>query len=128
MSRKQIWTGRTLSSVAVAFLLWDSTIKLLLLTPVVESLERLGFPAGVARPLGAIELTCVLLAVMPRTAVLGALLLTGFLGGAVAAHTRMGDPLGTHVLFPVYVALLVWGGLLLREPRLRPLVGVGTAP
>lgn len=104
------------------FLLWDSAIKLILIEPVVESFERLEFPAGMARGIGLLELACALLYVAPRTSVLGAVLLTGFLGGAVATHARIPDPFMTHTFFPVYVGLFVWGGLFLREPRLPALV------
>ena len=83
---------------------------------------QLGYPEGVVRWLGIVELVCLAAYVVPRTAVLGAILLTGYFGGAVATHVRMGNPLFTHVLFPIYVAVLVWGGLYLREDRLWALV------
>lgn len=116
------WPGRILSGLAVLFLLFDSVIKLLVLPPVVESFARLGFPTGLARGIGILELACLAAYVTPRLSVLGAVLLTGFLGGAIVTHLRVGDPLFSHVLFPTYVALLVWGGLFLREERLRALL------
>lgn len=110
--------GRVLSGVAVAFLLFDAAGKLLQVQPVVDGTLQLGYPRSTVFPLGALLLACVLTYLAPRTAVLGALLLTGYLGGAVATHVRVGSPLFSHVLFPTYVAALVWGGLLLRDPRL----------
>ncbi|HMA17100.1 MAG TPA: DoxX family protein [Thermoanaerobaculia bacterium] len=120
--RRSLWTGRILSVVAVLFLAFDIVIKLLQIAPVTESFERLGYPPDIAFGLGLLELACLVLYVVPRTSVVGAILLTGFLGGATATHTRVGDPFFSHVLFPAYVGLLVWGGLLLREARLRVLV------
>jgi hypothetical protein len=84
-------------------------------------MQRLGYPESTARPLGAVLLACVALYVVPRTAVLGAVLLTAFLGGAIATHVRVEDPLFSHTLFPVYVAALLWGGALLRDPRFAAL-------
>jgi len=119
--RRRIGFG--LSSLAVLFLLMDAVMKLLALPTVLASTAQLGFPgsAPFARDLGAVLLVCTLLYAWPRTAALGAVLLTGYLGGAVAAHVRLGDPLFTHVLFGVYVALFVWGGLVLRDDRVRGL-------
>jgi hypothetical protein len=108
-----------LSGLAVAFLLVDSIGKLLEVQPVIDGTVQLGYPRDVVFSLGVILLGCVVAYVIPRTAVLGALLLTGYLGGAVATHVRVGDPLFTHVMFPIYVATLVWGGLILRNPALR---------
>jgi hypothetical protein len=120
-------TGITLSTVAVLFLLFDSSGKLLELAPVVAGSASLGYPESIVRWLGAVLLACVALYLLPRTAILGALLLTGYLGGAVATHVRVGSPLLTHVLFPVYVAGVAWSGLMLRDARLRHLVA-GRAP
>ena len=111
--------GTLLMALPVLFLLFDSTIKLLVIQPVVDSFRQLGWPVHLAATLGALELICLILYLVPRTAPLGAVLLTAYLGGAVATHVRIGSPLLTHVLFPVYVAVLLWIGLLLREPRLR---------
>ena len=118
-SRGAVWTGRVLSGLAVAFLIFDSAGKLLRMPPVVEGTAQLGYPGSVIVPLGVILLTCVLVYVVPRTAVLGAVLLTGYLGGAVATHVRVENPLLSHALFPTYVAALLWVGLVLRDPRLR---------
>ena len=118
-SRKRPWAGRILSALAVLFLLFDSVIKLMMIAPVVESFARLGYPASISRGIGLLELACIVVHLIPRTAVLGAVLLTGYLGGAVATHVRVGDPLFSHVLFPVYVGVMIWGGLYLRDDRLR---------
>jgi hypothetical protein len=121
LSNTRRWAGRTLSAVAVLFLLFDATIKLMVIPPVVESFTRLGFPVDLSRAIGTLELACLIAYLIPRTAIPGAILLTGFLGGAVVTHVRVGDPLLSHALFPVYVGALVWGGLLLRG-RLAALV------
>lgn len=114
--------GRLLSGVAAGFLLLDATGKLLQLPPVVDGTLQLGYPPGSVFPLGVVLLCCVLVYALPRTSVLGALLLTAYLGGAVATHVRVASPLLSHVLFPTYVAALVWGGLVLRDPRLGALL------
>jgi DoxX-like protein len=118
-SRRALWTGRVLSGLAVAFLIFDSVGKLLEVQPVIDGTKQLGYPPEIVFSLGVVLLSCVLAYLLPRTSVLGALLLTGYLGGAVATHVRVGNPLFTHVLFPTYVAALLWGGLLLRDERLR---------
>jgi len=114
--------GLACSGLAVLFLVFDTVLKVLKLAPAIEGTMALGFPADSVRWIGIVELACVVLYVVPRTSVFGGLLLTGYLGGAVAAHVRISNPLVTHTLFPVYVALLLWGGLYLREKRLRDLV------
>ena len=116
------WAGRILSGLGIAFLVFDSAMKLVLIEPVRASFSELGFPVHLARGIGVLQLVCVLAYVVPRTAVLGAVLLTGYLGGAIATHVRLENPLFSHVLFPVYVAGMLWGGLYLREPRLRALL------
>ena len=113
------WAGRALSTLAVLFLLFDSTGKLLEVAPVVAGTTALGYPASTVFAIGVIELLCVAAYVIPSTSVLGAILLTGYLGGAIATHVRVLNPLFTHTLFPIYVALFVWGGLFLRDSRLR---------
>jgi hypothetical protein len=118
---KSRWAGRVLSGLAVLFLLWDGVMKLLALAPVAEAFVRLGYSVSLAAGIGVLELTCLAIYVIPRTALLGAVLLTGFLGGAVATHVRVEDPLLTHTFFPIYVGALVWGGLLLRDQRVRAL-------
>jgi DoxX-like protein len=110
------------SGLAVLFLLFDSLIKVMKLDLAVEGTTALGYPATVVRGIGIIELVCLVLYVIPRTSVFGAILLTGYLGGAIATHVRVGSPLLTHTLFPIYVALLIWGGLFLRDDRLRALI------
>ena len=115
---RRLWTGRTLSGLATLFLLFDSTGKLLQVQPVIDGTRQLGYPRDSVFSLGVILLSCVVAYVIPRTSTLGALLLTGYLGGAVATHVRVENPLFSHVLFPVYVAAVLWGGLLLRDPRL----------
>jgi hypothetical protein len=121
------WTGRALSGLAVLFLLFDSTGKLLQVQPVIDGTIRLGYPRDLVFMLGVILLACVLAYVIPRTSVLGALLLTAYLGGAVATQVRVEAPLFTHILFPTYVAALLWGGLLLRDARLQALLPIRSA-
>lgn len=121
-SKAQLWSGRILTAIPVLFLLMDGSVKLLKPAPVLETFARLGLPGNLAVTLGLLELLCVILYLVPQTAVLGALLLTGFLGGAVSTHLRVGDPLFSHILFPIYIGLLAWAGLLLRERRLRCLI------
>ncbi|HKV91928.1 MAG TPA: DoxX family protein [Candidatus Angelobacter sp.] len=117
-----IWTGRVLTALALLFLLFDSGIKILNLGPAVQGTVGLGFQPSVVVPIGIVLLVCAILYIIPRTAILGAVLLTGYLGGAVASQVRAGNPLFSHVLFPVYFSFLVWGGLYLRDPGLRALV------
>ena len=114
--------GLALSAVAVAFLLFDSAGKLAEVQPVIDGTLALGYPRRFVSTLGVVLLACVATYVVPRTAVLGALLLTGYLGGAVATQLRVEAPLFTHVLFPIYVAAILWSGLLLRDARLRALM------
>jgi hypothetical protein len=123
-SSKTIWIGRVLSALAILFLLFDCVIKLLQLPVAVEGTTQLGYPASVVLGIGVVELACLVLYVIPRTSVFGAILFTGYLGGAIATHVRIGSPLFTHVLFPIYVAVLIWGGLYAREDRLRALIPV----
>ena len=118
-TKRELWSGRALSSLAVLFLVFDSIGKLLQVQPVIDGTLQLGYPRDVVFSLGVILLSCVVAYVVPRTAVLGALLLTAYLGGAVATHVRVENPLFTHVLFPTYLAAFLWGGLILRDPRLR---------
>ncbi len=122
LSRKSLWTGRILSGLVTAFLLFDAVIHLMKPAPVVEGFAKLGFPIRLAVPLGIIELVCILLYVLPRTSILGAILLTGYLGGAIAIQLPTGNSLFGEVLFPVYVGVIVWGGTYLRDERLRALV------
>ena len=121
---KALWAGRIMSGFVVFFLLVDAGFKLIrpLPAPAVEAFGKLGYPVEFASGIGILLLACVAVYLIPRTSVLGAILLTGYLGGAVASHVRVGDPWFSHALFPVYVGLLVWGGLYLRDARLRALV------
>ena len=116
-----IWAGRIISAFAVLFLIFDSVIKVLSMAPAVESTTQLGYPASLVVGIGILELACLAVYVIPRTAVLGAILLTGYLGGAIATQVRAGSPLFS-IIFPVIVGALVWGGLFLREERLRALI------
>jgi hypothetical protein len=116
---KMVWAGRALSGVAVLALSADSLGKLVEAQPVIDGTLALGYPRESVFTLGAILFACVLAYAIPRTAFLGALLLTGYLGGAVATHFRVGSPVLTHILMPVYVAAFVWGGLMLRDAGLR---------
>ena len=116
------WAGRVLTGIAVAFMLFDATIKFAHIPEVAGGSLKLGWPTHLNPVLGLVILGCLALHLWPRTAVLGATLLTGYLGGAVAIHLRVGDPLATHVLFPVYVGALFWAGLVLRDTRVRALV------
>jgi hypothetical protein len=116
------WAGRVLTAIPVLFLTFDAGIKLAKIPVVVESFERLGWSPDISRTIGLLQLACLIVHLVPRTAVVGAILVTGFLGGAIATHLRLGDPLFSHTLFPAYVAALIWGGLYLRDPRVKTLI------
>jgi hypothetical protein len=118
-SRHAAIAGRALSTIAAAFLLFDSIAKLLRVQPVLDGTAQLGYPTEVVFGLGLTLLLCVIAYIVPATSAIGALLLTGYLGGAVATHVRVGAPLFSHVLFPTYVAAVLWAGLVLRDARLR---------
>ena len=122
------WAARGMWGIAVLFMALDVAGKLAAPAPVVEGTARLGYPVESVAAIGWIELVCLALYVIPRTAMLGAVLLTGYLGGAVATHFRIGDPLFSHTLFPIYVATLFWGALFLRDPRLRALLPLRRPP
>ena len=117
----QVWTGRVLSGVAVLFLAMDATMKVLQVPAAIEGTTKLGYPAGVLLPLGIIQLACLAAYLIPRTRVLGAILWTGYLGGAVATHVRVQDG-AFPMVFPVIIGSLLWGGLVLRDPRLAALL------
>ena len=119
-----LWTGRIMSGLVILFLLMDGAIKMVPIQPVTDSLKELGYPTSdsFARLLGVIVLAGMALYAWPRTAVPGAILLTGLFGGAIASHLRLGDPLFSHTLFGVYLGVLMWGGLWLRDPALRELL------
>ena len=114
--------GRTITALPVLFLLFDVSIKLIGIPAVAESMTRLGYSPDVALTIGVIEFLCLAVYLVPRSAIIGAVLLTGFLGGAVATHVRVSDPLFSHMLFPVYVAAMLWAGLYLRDARLRTVI------
>ena len=116
------WTGWILSGLVILFLLMDGVMKVLMLPMVVEGSKKAGYPEGSMFGIGCVLLVCTLLYAIPRTSILGAILLTGYLGGAVATHVRISDPLFSHALFPVYFGVLAWGGLYLRERRLPALI------
>lgn len=116
-----LWAGRILSALAILFLIFDSVIKVLNTAPAAEATTQLGYPASLVVTIGVVELVCLLIYIVPRTAVLGAILLTGYLGGAVATNLRAGTPV-FNILFPIIVGLLIWGGLFLRDARLRALL------
>lgn len=120
--RRRNVAGLVCTALVVLFLTFDTSLKVLQLAPAVEGTKSLGYPAGSVLWIGLIELVCLAFYLVPRTAVLGAVLMTGYLGGAIATHVRLSNPLFTHTLFPIYVALLLWGGLYLREDRLRALL------
>ena len=121
ISTKQLWAGRLLGGVPALFLLTNAVVTLLKLGPVVEGTTKLGYAESVITPLGLTLLLCTLLYLFPRTALLGAILLTGYLGGAVATHLRAGDG-WFPLLFPVGFGVLLWGGLYLRDERLHALL------
>ena len=120
-SRTALCTGRVLAAIAVLFLIFDGIIKLVPIQPVTDSLRELGYPTSdsFARFLGIVTLVCTALYAWPRTAMLGAVLLTGLMGGAIATHLRLDHPLFTHTLFGIYLGLFLWVGLWLRDERVR---------
>jgi hypothetical protein len=120
-SKPALWTGRLLTALAVSFLLFDGIAKVLRVAPVMEASARLDVPERVIPGLGAVLIAATLLYAFPTTSILGAVVLTGYLGGATWTHIRMGGPVFPMV-FPILVGALLWGGLYLREPRLRALV------
>lgn len=124
-AERRPWAGYTISALPVLFLLMDAIGKFVRPEAVVSGTVELGYRESVILPLGVILLACVALYVIPRTAVLGAILLTGYLGGAVATHVRIGNPMFTHVLFPVYIGIFLWLGLYLRSRKLRELIPFG---
>jgi hypothetical protein len=123
-SKARLWTGRILTTLVVLFLIMDITFKFIRPIPpqVMQSITQLGFQPSILIITGILLLVCTLLYVLPATSVLGAVLLTGYLGGAVSVHVRVGNPLFGNILFPVYVGILLWAGLCLREPRLLALL------
>ena len=123
-----MWVGRILSGLVILFLLMDGVIKLVPIAAVTETMQQLGYSGSVnqARGLGVLTLLCAVLYAIPRSSVLGAILLTGLLGGAMATHLRVDSPLFSQLLFGLYVGLMAWGGLYLRDPALRALLPMRT--
>ena len=119
-----LWAGRILSGIVILFLIFDIVLKLIPVEIALATSAELGYPSsvGFARGLGILLLVCTALYAYPRTSILGAILLTGYLGGAIATHLRVGSPVFSHLLFGVYLGLMLWGGLFLRDQRLRSLV------
>ena len=120
-SNVMLWIGRVMSAIVILFLAFDGGIKLIPLDIVLSTSKELGIPAHLARTLGVMTLLCALLYAIPRTAVLGAVLFTGYLGGAIYVHVLDDSPMLSHTLFGVYLGILMWGGLWLRDVRLRAL-------
>ena len=124
VSKSALWTGRVLSGLVIVFLLFDGAIKLVPWPIVTETMDKMGYGSSetLARSLGIITIVCTLLYSVPPTSILGAILLTGYLGGAMASHLRIDSPLFTHTLFGFYLGVMAWGGLWLRDPDLRDLI------
>lgn len=121
-SRKALWTGRIMTGLVATFLAVDAIAKLVRIQPVIEGSQQLGYPPSTVLTIGVLLLGSLIVYLIPRTALIGAVLLTGYLGGAIATHIRVGNPLLSHTLFPTYVAALIWGGLYLRDRRVRALL------
>src|SRR6202790_1824361 len=124
VSRPALWLGRVLSGLVIVFMLFDGAIKLVPWPVVTETMDRIGYGSSetLARTLGVITMASTLLYAIPPTSIVGAILLTGYLGGAMASHLRIGSPLLSHTLFGLYLGLMVWGGLWLRDRNLRTLI------
>lgn len=121
VSAKMLWAGRSMTALVVLFLILDGVIKVLQLAPAVEATVQLGYPARLVLGIGVLQLACLAVYVFPRTSVLGAIVLTGYLGGAIATHVRIGsEPFS--VVFPILIGVLLWGGLFMRDDRLRALI------
>jgi hypothetical protein len=124
VSKPALWLGRVLSGLVILFMLFDGAIKLVPWPIVTETMDRIGYGSSetLARSLGGITIVCTVLYSVPPTSILGAILLTGYLGGAIASQVRIGSPLFSHILFGVYLGLMLWGGLWLRDGGLRSLM------
>lgn len=122
VSKKGLWTGRILSGLAVLFLIFDGVTKVMKVPAVMQASAQMQYPLRLIPVIGIVLLVCTAVYAIPRTSILGAILLTGYLGGAVEAQLRAGNPLFAEALFPVYFSVLIWGGLFLRERRLRALI------
>ena len=121
-SGKMIWTGRIMSGISVLFMLFDSITKIIKAPQSIEGTVSLGYPATLVPVIGLILFILTIIYIIPRTSFLGAVLLTGYLGGAVASNFRLMNPLFSHTLFPVYMAVLIWGGLYLRDNFIKQLI------
>ena len=122
ISKSRLWTGRVMSWFAILFLLFDATLKFIKPPAVIETtVNELGYAEHHIIVMGILGLSVTILYLIPKTSILGAVLLTGYLGGAIATHLRVDNPLFSHMLFPVYIGILVWGGIWLRDERLRAL-------
>lgn len=122
-SKAKLWTGYIFTALIALFMTFDAVIHILKPAPVVEGFAKTGYPLSVSVPLGIVVLCCVALYLFPRTAVLGAILLTGYFGGAVATHVRIEAPL-FECIFPVLFGVITWVGIYLREPRLGELIPI----
>lgn len=122
-SRRALITGRILTGIVALLLTLDAGIKLVRAKPAIEGSAQLGFSPDQVFVIGVIAAVCLVLYLVPRTAPLGAVLWTGYFGGAIVTHFRLGQPLFTHILPPIYVSALVWGSLYLRDPRVRAVLG-----
>ena len=120
VSKSSLRTGVVISALVILFLVFDSAVKLINSTVAIDATTRLGYQASILIPLGIVLLLCTILYAVPRTAILGAILLTAYLGGATATHVRIGDP----YYFPIVMGILLWAGLYLRDPRVRTLIPI----
>ncbi len=125
ISGGRLWISRIMSGLVILFMLADSIFKFIQPAEVVDGTVALGYGAHHIGVIGTLGLVSILLYAWPRTAVLGAILLTGYFGGAIATHLRLDNPLFSHILFPVYLGILAWGGLWLRDERVRRMFGMG---
>jgi hypothetical protein len=121
-STAKVWTGRTMGGIVILFMLMDSIFKFIVNDEVIKGTTDLGFQVHHLPIMGTLGLIATLLYIYPRTEIIGALLLTGYWGGAIATHVRMDNPLFTHILFPVYLGILAWGALWIKNERLRKLI------
>lgn len=119
ISKTMLWTGRVMSAIVILLVAFGSVMKLIKVAGVMAGMARAGYPEHLVRPVGVIELICIVVYLIPRTDVLGAILLTGLLGGAAATNFRIGDP---SFPLPIVVGMMAWGGLYLRDARLRALI------
>ena len=122
ISKSRLWVSRILSGVVIIFLLFDAITKLMMVPPVIEGTKKLGYPIELIPVIAIILLICTILYIIPKTSIFGAILLTGYLGGAVASNLRIESPLFSNTLFPVYFAVLVWGAIFLRDNRVSSLI------